>query len=76
MLFSVVIIGASATATNPRETVLYSFQGPPDGLYPVGRLASDNAGHLYGKTSPGTVLPSYRLKPVAAFAGRTLRGLS
>jgi uncharacterized repeat protein (TIGR03803 family) len=40
-------------ASGPQETVLYSFQGPPDGLYPVGRLASDGAGNLYGAASQG-----------------------
>jgi len=48
---------ASAMATNPQETVLYSFQGPPDGLYPVGRLASDSAGNLYGATTQGGTGP-------------------
>jgi hypothetical protein len=36
-----------------KEKVLYSFQGPPDGLYPIGALAFDKAGNLYGATSWG-----------------------
>jgi len=30
------------------ETVLYIFQGGPDGRYPAGALALDNAGNVYG----------------------------
>lgn len=36
-----------------KETVLYSFKGTPDGAYPVGRLAMDAQGNLYGSTSYG-----------------------
>ncbi len=35
------------------ETVLYSFQGEPDGAYPVGGLAFDGLGNLFGATSSG-----------------------
>jgi len=35
------------------ETVLYRFQGAPDGSYPNGELAFDKAGNLYGATSSG-----------------------
>ena len=35
------------------ETVLYSFTGHPDGSKPVGGLAIDKAGNLYGTTTSG-----------------------
>jgi uncharacterized repeat protein (TIGR03803 family) len=35
------------------EDVLYSFQGYPDGAYPVGRIVFDTQGNLYGATSQG-----------------------
>ena len=35
------------------ETVLHSFAGGADGLYPRGRLAFDSAGNLYGTTAAG-----------------------
>jgi len=40
----------SAWAASPKQTVLYSFQGTPDGFSPSGRLAMDKAGNLYGTT--------------------------
>lgn len=36
-----------------KETVLYSFAGPPDGAFPHGALIGDAAGNLYGTTSEG-----------------------
>ena len=39
--------------TTGAEKVLYSFQGGTDGSSPVGRLAMDAAGNLYGATSSG-----------------------
>ncbi|HEV2381129.1 MAG TPA: choice-of-anchor tandem repeat GloVer-containing protein [Terriglobia bacterium] len=39
--------------TTGKETVLYSFSGPPDGSYPSGSLVMDAAGNLYGATSEG-----------------------
>ena len=36
-----------------QETTLYSFQGPPDGAFPVAGLIRDSAGNLYGTTSEG-----------------------
>lgn len=35
------------------ETWLYSFKGGADGSGPIGTLASDSAGDLYGTTSDG-----------------------
>jgi hypothetical protein len=35
------------------EEVLYSFQGLPDGSYPSGGVAVDNAGNIYGTTTDG-----------------------
>jgi uncharacterized repeat protein (TIGR03803 family) len=35
------------------ETVLHSFAGGTDGAFPLGGLARDNAGNLYGTTSAG-----------------------
>jgi uncharacterized repeat protein (TIGR03803 family) len=36
-----------------KEDVLYSFTGGADGAYPLGGLAADPAGNLYGTTSAG-----------------------
>jgi uncharacterized repeat protein (TIGR03803 family) len=37
------------------ESVLYSFQDPPDGRYPIGTLIADKTGALYGATGYGGV---------------------
>jgi uncharacterized repeat protein (TIGR03803 family) len=36
-----------------QESVLYAFQGAPDGDYPRGNLVFDTSGNLYGTTSGG-----------------------
>ena len=37
-----------------RETILYAFQGPPDGMWPYnGDLVFDQAGNIYGTTEQG-----------------------
>jgi uncharacterized repeat protein (TIGR03803 family) len=38
-----------------KETLLYSFSGPPDGNLPEGSLTFDGAGNLYGTTVAGGV---------------------
>jgi uncharacterized repeat protein (TIGR03803 family) len=40
-------------------TVLYSFSGSPDGAHPVGPLARDAAGNLYGTTQDGGSFNDY-----------------
>ncbi len=45
---------APAGGTTPwTETDLYKFTGSPDGAGPVGGLAGDSAGHLFGATTSG-----------------------
>jgi uncharacterized repeat protein (TIGR03803 family) len=39
--------------TAGKETVVYSFTGPPDGAHPVAGLVQDGAGNLYGTTPVG-----------------------
>ena len=39
--------------TGRKETVLHSFQGPPDGHTPVAGLFMDAEGNLYGTTTDG-----------------------
>jgi uncharacterized repeat protein (TIGR03803 family) len=36
-----------------QESLLYSFEGAPDGEYPVGNLVRDGAGDFYGATEEG-----------------------
>ena len=43
----------SPSAGGWTETVLYSFEGPPDGAQPWGSLIMDAAGHMYGTTVLG-----------------------
>jgi uncharacterized repeat protein (TIGR03803 family) len=40
-------------ASDGTETVLYAFQGTPDGDFPTGSVVMDQAGNLYGTTSSG-----------------------
>ncbi len=41
--------------TNGKETVLHSFTGGKDGIYPYSTLFRDSAGNLYGTTESGGV---------------------
>ena len=41
------------TLAYPADTVLYSFQGAPDGQLPLAGVVSDSAGNLYGTTIYG-----------------------
>ena len=41
--------------TTGQETVLYAFQGVPDGAYPFRGLIEDSSGNLYGTTTAGGV---------------------
>jgi uncharacterized repeat protein (TIGR03803 family) len=43
-----------------KETVLYAFAGGIDGTGPVGGLARDNSGNLYGTTSSGGDMSCHR----------------
>lgn len=38
-----------------KETMLYSFNGSPDGAYPYGGLVRDGKGNLYGTTAGGGI---------------------
>jgi hypothetical protein len=54
LLFWMVMVGFTQTAlASGKETVLYSFQGIPDGIYPVGGVVFDVSGNLYGATTDG-----------------------
>jgi uncharacterized repeat protein (TIGR03803 family) len=46
------IVGTQSTQAQT-FSVLYTFNGPPDGAYPSGPLIRDAAGNLYGVTSAG-----------------------
>jgi hypothetical protein len=49
----VVLIVTIATPAMGSEKVLYSFQGIPDGISPIGNMVFDEAGNLYGVTTWG-----------------------
>jgi uncharacterized repeat protein (TIGR03803 family) len=51
-LVILLFVGGSF-ATGPVEKVVYSFQGPPDGISPQSGLVADAAGNLYGTTIGG-----------------------
>ena len=51
-LLLVLAIAVSASA-EWKESVLYSFQGIPDGQAPAGAIVFDSAGNIYGTTGEG-----------------------
>jgi hypothetical protein len=53
LLLSMVVLLGSLASAESKEKVLYSFQGLPDGEYPVGSVVFDKAGNLYGATQEG-----------------------
>jgi uncharacterized repeat protein (TIGR03803 family) len=69
LLTAVLMFAGAAFAAT--ETVVYSFQGSPDGASPQASLVADSAGNLYGTTklggsSYGTV---FELSPPATSGG-------
>lgn len=48
-----VLALSSAAFAQWNEEVLYSFQGIPDGIGPIGRIVHDKQGNLYGATIDG-----------------------
>src|SRR6266852_5668058 len=50
---SVLLLVSVPPAHGQTETVLYSFQGSPDGADPLGALVLDKEGNLYGGTGEG-----------------------
>lgn len=62
---------AGNASAAPTLTVLHSFTGYPDGIDPLGRLAMDSSGALYGTTYGGGMTGSgwgtvFKLTPPAA----------
>src|ERR1700674_4271482 len=54
-IVALAVFGTATRAATQTETVLYSFLGGNDGWAPLGNLASDAAGNLYGTTEEGGV---------------------
>jgi hypothetical protein len=52
ILITLIVI-STASSTEWKEKVLYSFQGGSDGLTPAGGVVFDKAGNLYGANSLG-----------------------
>jgi uncharacterized repeat protein (TIGR03803 family) len=46
-------LAVSASASTPKEQVIYSFQGGNDGAFPSSDLVADSAGNLYGTSVYG-----------------------
>jgi uncharacterized repeat protein (TIGR03803 family) len=72
LLTAVLMFAGSTFAAT--ETVVYSFQGSPDGATPEGSLVADAAGNLYGTTSRGGLNSSgygmvFELSPPATSGG-------
>jgi uncharacterized repeat protein (TIGR03803 family) len=58
VLISILALAPGSLAASKFKT-LYAFQGGTDGATPVGRLALDQAGNLYGATNAGGTNASY-----------------
>ena len=52
-LLAALVVTAAQLARAQTETVLYSFNGPPDGEQPLASLIVDARGNLYGTTNGG-----------------------
>lgn len=50
-----IVLSVTLPARSQTLTVLYSFQGPPDGKAPDGGLVRDDSGNLYGTTHGGGI---------------------
>lgn len=48
-----LVLCVRSYGSTPVETVIYRFQGPPDGASPYAALVADASGNLYGTTSAG-----------------------
>jgi uncharacterized repeat protein (TIGR03803 family) len=59
--------GVVFAITGEKESVLYSFQGEPDGAFPIGDLVRDVSGNLYGTTGAGG---SYNYGTVFRISGK------
>lgn len=53
VFFTTALAFVTSASAQWYEQVLYSFQGYPDGAYPVGRIVFDKHRNLYGATSEG-----------------------
>jgi len=53
VLIAVSLLGGAVNVEAVTQTVIYSFQGIPDGMYPVGAVVFDKARNLYGVTTNG-----------------------
>ncbi len=53
LCFCVLALCCAGALGQSTESVLYSFQGSPDGDYPSGGLLFDEAGNIYGTTVGG-----------------------
>jgi uncharacterized repeat protein (TIGR03803 family) len=72
LTMALVLVPSTQAASN--ERVLYSFKGGLDGMTPVGTLAADAAGNLYGVTLSGGTYGGgtvFKLTP----SGKTWKGV-
>jgi uncharacterized repeat protein (TIGR03803 family) len=52
-VFAILAVLTLPASAEWKEKVLYSFEGIPDGVTPVGGIVFDSAGNLYGATQGG-----------------------